>query len=103
APDEPQHLVRAASVLQQPWASPTPETLTLDPRFFNPFVLWPQQDINQLFFDNARHLTMADIASMQATRWLTTAPPLWPYRTPLATYPTLYYASVFGLAESTTA
>lgn len=101
-PDEPQHLVRANSVSLQPWATRTPDFVTQDPRFLNPFVVWPQEDIGQLFFNNTKHLSFADIASMKATTWRETPPPLWPYRTPLATYPTLYYGSVFALAEGST-
>jgi hypothetical protein len=104
APDEPQHLLRAASVRLQPWATLTGDTLTLDPRFFNPLVYWPPGNIGKLFFTNTNHLSKEDIAVLKAVPWRRTdLPPLAPYRTPLATYPTAYYGSVFGLAEPTTA
>jgi hypothetical protein len=101
APDEPQHLLRAASVRLQPWAARTPDVLTLDPRFLNPLVLWPPPNIGNIFFNAASHLSYEDIAILQATPWQT-PPPLAPYRTPLATYPTGYYSTIFGLAEATT-
>jgi hypothetical protein len=102
APDEPQHLLRAASVRLQPWASRTPDTLTLDPQFLNPFVYQPPVNIGQLYFTSANQLSMTDIAILKAIPWRPSWPPLPPFRTPLATYPTTYYGSVFGLAEATT-
>jgi hypothetical protein len=103
APDEPQHLLRASSVRLQPWAAKTPDWLTLDPQFLNPLVLWPTENIGKLFFNSLKRLSMQDIAVLKATPWQTHLPALEPFRTPLATYPTTYYAAVFGLAEATTA
>lgn len=104
SPDEPQHLVRAMSVRLQPWISRTPDTLIVDPRYRNPIPLWPQEDISHLFFNNSQHLSLAEIASLKARSWPTNGPlsPLTPYHTPLASYPTLYYGTVFGLAETIT-
>ncbi len=102
SPDEPQHLIRANSVLLQPWATRTPNWLTLDPRFLNPLVQFPPDAIGKLFFNNLEHLTLERVAAMKAYAWMTAPPPLQPYYTPLATYPTGYYAPVFALAEGTT-
>src|SRR5262249_10227175 len=102
-PDEPQHLLRAASVRLQPWATLTPDTLTLDPRSFNPLVYWPPENIGKLYFTSTNHLSKQDITVLKRLPWRTDVPPLAPDRTPLATYPTAYYGSVFGLAEATTA
>lgn len=104
APDEVQHLLRAASVAQQPWAARTPNWLTLDERFLNPFVRFPPGEIGALFFNRSNHLSYEGIARIKASPWNTTplAPTLTTYPTPLATYPTGYYAPVFVLAEATT-
>jgi hypothetical protein len=103
SPDEPQHFLRAESVLLQPWATPTPNVLTLDPRFVNPIVRFPTVDIGSMFFNGLEHLTYDRIARLKTIPWLVTlAPDLVPFGTPLATYPTGYYGSVFLLGEATT-
>jgi hypothetical protein len=104
APDEVQHLLRASSVRLQPWATRTPNWLTLDDRFLNPFVRFPTGDIADLFFNRQNHLSYERIARMKARPWdATPLPPgLTTYPTPLATYPTGYYAPMFVLAEATT-
>src|SRR5262249_12553325 len=103
APDEPQHAVRADSILQQPWATRTPDTLTIDPRFLNPLVYQPPPNLGKIFFNNLKRLSQADIAFLKGIAWHDAWPPQPPFRTPLATYPPTYYASVFGAAEVTTA
>jgi hypothetical protein len=105
APDETQHLLRAASVPLQPWATRTPNWLTLDPRFVNPFVRFPPGEIGNLFFNRADHLSYERIARLKSMAWFATPPPplaVAPYNTALATYPTGYYGPVFLLAEGTT-
>lgn len=104
SPDEPQHLLRAVSVARQPWATRTPNWLTLDQRFMNPLVRFPTNDIGALFFNRSEHLSYERIARLKARPWETTtlSPELTRYYTPLATYPTGYYAPMFVLAEATT-
>jgi hypothetical protein len=101
--DEPQHLLRAASVLLQPWATRTPNWLTLDPRFLNPFVLFTPGEIGNLFYNRNDHLSYEQVARVKGITWDATPPsPALSPHTPLATYPTGYYLPVFLLAEATT-
>ena len=69
SPDEAQHLLRASSVRLQPWATRTPNTLTLDRRFLNPFVRFPTADLGDLFFNRQGQLSYEAIARLKAIPW----------------------------------
>lgn len=103
SPDEVQYLVRAQSVLLQPWATGRSQ-IRVDPRFTNPFANRPPNELGRLFFRGENYLSRADVAVMKAIPWsdlhilgdgLN--------HTGMSTYPTLYYGAVFALAEGTRA
>lgn len=101
APDEPQHLIRANSVLQQPWVA-RPDWLRVDARFANPLAIWTPAPLAALFFRGDHFLTPAQIEEVRATPWhIGVPPPEWSM-TPLSTYPTGYYAPAFAAGQLTT-
>ena len=101
SPDEPQHLLRANSVLKQGWRDP-PAELKLDPRFANAVVLQPTSALMGLFFDRTHQLDAAQIDELkQVSRTIPHMPAF--VRTPLTTYPAGYYGTVFALAEAVSA
>jgi hypothetical protein len=102
-PDEPQHLLKANSILLQPWRS-APGRFDLDPRFVNPLALHTPGGLDKLFFKGVNAMTRDDIADVQHVRWPDrTAPaPSTPYARAIASYPSLYYLAVFAVAEPIT-
>lgn len=102
-PDEPQHLLKANSILLQPWRS-APGRFDLDPRFVNPLALHTPEGLDKLFFAGVNAMTRDDIADVQRVRWpdRTTPSPSTPYARAIASYPSLYYLAVFAVAEPMT-
>lgn len=103
SPDEVQYLVRAQSVLLQPWATGRSQ-IRVDARFTNPFANRPPNELGRLFFRGGNYLSRADVAVMKAIPWsdlhiLGNGLD----HTGMSTYPTLYYGAVFALAEGTRA
>ena len=100
-PDEPQHLMKANSILLQPWKS-TPGQFDLDRRFVNPLALDTPEPIDKLFFKPFNAMTPADIEAVERVPWpdrTQPGPPLAPYARAIASYPSPYYLAVFALAE----
>lgn len=97
-PDEPQHLMRATSILRQPWIG-DPRRFPLDPAHLNPLAFDTPVPIDQLFFKRFNALTTGDIARVRRTPWPDYTVPLPPYERAIASYPTLFYGTLFVLAE----
>lgn len=100
-PDEPQHLMKATSILLQPWQS-APGRFDLDPRFLNPLAHETPHALDKLFFKPYNALTSSEIEGLRRVRWpATDAAPgaLKPYERAIASYPSLYYLAVFTVAQ----
>ena len=67
-PDEPQHLMKANSILLQPWKS-APGQFDLDRRFVNPLALDTPEPIDKLFFRPFNAMTSDDIEAVQRVPW----------------------------------
>jgi hypothetical protein len=102
-PDEVQHQMRASSVLRDPWFA-QPGRWTVDPRFTNPLAYWPPPMLFKLFFHPLERLTRGEVTALKSVAWPdpSTRPPAEPYERAIASYPTLYYLTVFALAEPVT-
>jgi hypothetical protein len=100
APDEPQHLMKANAVVRQPWLT-AGTTFDHAPRFVNPLPLRTPPELDRIFFRGDRSLSAADIDTIKRMPWPSFAwgPSREPHRVALASYPTVYYAAAFALAE----
>lgn len=101
SPDEFHHLLRAESILLQPWTG-HPALVTLDQRFVNPLAGWPPGEVGKLPFNANAQLSRDDIDALRLVTWLHGPLPQETISTPLGTYPPGYYASAFALGESVT-
>jgi hypothetical protein len=101
-PDEPQHFLRTVSILRSPWFA-DPGRFELDERFVSPFAfLPPDAPLQKLPFYGERRLSAADIAAVKATPWTLHPARLDPFERIYASYPTLFYLSLFGAGQSIT-
>jgi hypothetical protein len=102
-PDEPQHHLRASSILREPLFT-RPGVWTIDPRFANPLAQWTPLTLFKLFFRPTQHLTDAEVHQLKDITWLppSTRPPPEPCEKAIASYPTLYYLTLFAIAEPVT-
>jgi len=100
SPDEPQHLLRANAILQQPWLTAAAE-FPHDPRFVNPIALAPTPALGRLFFNESATLSASDIDALKRSAWLPAeqARALRPYHVALASYPPLYYLTTLALSQ----
>jgi hypothetical protein len=100
SPDEPQHLLRANAILQQPWLTAAAE-FPHDPRFVNPIALAPTPVLGRVFFNESATLSVSDIDALKRIAWLPQeqARALRPYHVALASYPPLYYLATLALSQ----
>jgi hypothetical protein len=102
-PDEVQHHMRTTSVLRDPWVA-QPGFWTVDPRFTNPLAYWTPSILDKLFFNPANRLSRGDVTALKNIAWPDTSlqVPPEPYERAIASYPTLYYLTLFAIAEPVT-
>lgn len=100
SPDEPQHLLKAVSVREQPWFNAVGNRIALERTRLNPLALNTPPELDKLFFQPLNALARRDIDSVRRTPWLAAdGPAPAPYQVAIATYPQVYYWSVFLIAE----
>jgi hypothetical protein len=100
SPDEPQHLMKANSVWLQPWLNHVSDRFVPDRTRVNPLAWETPALLDKLFFRPLNALAPGEVDVLRATPWLAPhGPPLAPYQRGVATYPQVYYWSVFALAE----
>ena len=99
-PDEPQHHLRATSILLHPWFA-GPSRFALDARYVSPLAIYQPQPIAKLPFYPNERLTAAEIAQIKATPW-NREWVLEPFERIYASYPTLFYLSLFAIAQPIT-
>ena len=102
-PDEVQHHMRTTSVLRDPWVA-QPGYWAVDPRFTNPLAYWTPSMLDKLFFNPVNKLSRGDVTALKQIAWPDTSiqPPSEPYARAIASYPTLYYLTLFAIAEPVT-
>lgn len=99
-PDERQQHLRITSILLHPWFA-EPGRFALDARYVSPLAHNQPAPISKLpFFPNER-LTATEINEIEATPWNRTWT-LEPFERIYASYPTLYFLSVFTVAQPLT-
>jgi hypothetical protein len=100
APDEPQHLLKANAVLNQPWLTAAAQ-FEHDPRFLNTLALWHTPALGRIFYNSGASLSSADIDLLEHVSWpdAKQRAAATTYRVALASYPTLYYLSTFALSQ----
>jgi hypothetical protein len=99
-PDERQQHLRITSILLHPWFA-EPGRFALDARYVSPLAHNQPRPIEKLpFFPNER-VTAPEIVQLEATPWNRTWT-LEPFERIYASYPTLYYLSVFAIAQPMT-
>lgn len=98
--DEPQHLMRATSVLRAPWVT-DPGRIDLDPRFINPLTAWEPLATAKLPFRPANEISMAEIAEVKRIGWRSPEQvgDLPPLERAISSYATGYYLPLFVIAE----
>jgi hypothetical protein len=96
-PDEPQHLMRAMAILKTPWVAHN-GTFPHDPRFLNPLALWHPPQLWKVILPSASSMTREDVAAVKRAAWKPERElqHLETYRIALASYPPLYYWTVFA-------
>jgi hypothetical protein len=101
--DEPQHHLRTTSILQHPWFA-EPSRFALDRRYLNPLAYRPPSAIAKLPFNGGERLTAEEIAQVKATPWIPDGLPreLEPFERVNASYPTLFYLTLFAIAQPLT-
>ena len=100
-PDERQHHLRATSILLHPWFA-EPSRFALDARYVSPLAHHQQpRPIAKLPFYPNERLTAAEIAQVKATPW-NRERVLEPFERIYASYPTLFYLSLFAIAQPMT-
>jgi hypothetical protein len=100
SPDEPQHLMKANSVWLQPWLNGVSDHFVPDRGRVNPLAWETPAVLDKLFFQPLNALSPPDVDALRATPWLPAqGPPLAPYQRAIATYPQVYYWSVYALSE----
>jgi Predicted membrane protein (DUF2142) len=101
--DEPQHHLRTTSILQHPWFA-DPSRFALDGRYLNPLAYQPPGAIAKLPFNGDQRLTAEEIAQVKATPWIPDGLPreLEPFERVNASYPTLFYLTLFAIAQPLT-
>jgi len=99
-PDEVQHQMRTTSILREPWVA-KPGMWTFDPRFANPLAYWAPPMLDKLFFNPSQRLSRGEVTALKQVGWpdASMRPPAEPYARAIASYPTLYYLTLFALAE----
>jgi hypothetical protein len=100
SPDEPQHLMKANSVWLQPWLNAVSDRFVPDRSRVNTLALETPALLDKLFFRPLNALAPGEVDVLRTTPWLPPqGPPLPPYQRGVATYPQVYYWSVYALAE----
>jgi hypothetical protein len=99
-PDERQQHLRITSILLHPWFA-DPGRFALDARYVSPLAHQQPHPIEKLPFSPDEHVTAAEIVQLEATPWNRTWT-LEPFERVYASYPTLYYLSVFAVAQPVT-
>ena len=100
-PDERQQHLRITSILLHPWFA-EPGRFALDARYVSPLAHNQPRPIEKLPFSSDRRVTAPEIVQLEATPW-NHAWTLEPFERVYASYPTLYYLSVFAIAQPITA
>jgi hypothetical protein len=103
APDEPQHLLRAEAQPRAPWIM-RDARFEHDRRFMNPLALWHPPGVWKIIPHVSAPLTPEDIDDFKRTPWVAPGEtrPMDPYRSAIASYPPLYYWTLFAFGESLT-
>jgi hypothetical protein len=99
-PDERQQHLRITSILLHPWFA-EPGRFALDPRYVSPLAHNQPRPIDKLPFYPNERVTSPEIVELEATPWNRTWT-LEPFERIYASYPTLYYLSVFAIAQPLT-
>ena len=99
-PDERQQHLRITSILLHPWFA-EPGRFALDPRYVSPLAHNQPRPIEKLPFYPDERVTAPEIVQLEATPWNRTWT-LEPFERIYACYPTLYYLSVFAIAQPLT-
>ncbi len=99
-PDERQQHLRITSILLHPWFA-EPGRFALDARYVSPLAHNQPRPIEKLPFYPDQRVTAAEIVQLEATPWNRTWT-LEPFERVYASYPTLYYLSVFAVAQPLT-
>jgi hypothetical protein len=98
--DERQQHLRITSILLHPWFA-EPGRFALDARYVSPLAHNQPRAIDKLPFDPNARVTAPEIVQLEATPWNRTWT-LEPFERIYASYPTLYYLSVFAIAQPIT-
>jgi hypothetical protein len=98
-PDEPQHFVRATSILLGPWVTGA-DHVAMDFRFINP-ISWDMPPLARIIFQPQAHLPRADVERVKAVDWhaLDATGNRQPLYAAIASYPPLYYGSLFIVSQ----
>lgn len=104
-PDEPQHALRAASVMREPWVTDG-DQFEVDPRFINPIAEQPGFELGRIFFQGKNWITREHISALKARSWVEKSSAaaheakVIPWAA--ASYPPMYHLVVFAIGESVT-
>lgn len=101
APDEPQHMVRAASVRLGPWVDGA-QTVPMDARHTPPLLWGDSPILHPLIQHPERFLTRRDVAALEAQP-PGRIPDGWRMQSAIASYPPLFYWYVFGALRASEA
>jgi Predicted membrane protein (DUF2142) len=99
-PDERQQHLRITSILLHPWFA-EPGRFALDGRYVSPLAHNQPPPIEKLPFHPDERVTAPEIVELESTPWNRTWT-LEPFERVYASYPTLYYLSVFAIAQPLT-
>jgi hypothetical protein len=98
-PDEPHHFVRTTSILLRPWVTGA-DHVAMDFRFINP-ISWEMYPLARIVFQPRERLSRADVEQVKAVGWhaLDATGNRKPLFAAIASYPPLYYASLFAISQ----
>jgi hypothetical protein len=99
-PDEPHHFIRVTSILEGPWVAGA-DRVAFDPRFLNPLT-WAMPTLARVAFNVNERVSRADIHDLEAMQWSRVREVVAPggsLYAAIVSYPPLYYASLFAIAQ----
>jgi hypothetical protein len=101
--DEAGHLMRAAAILKAPWVARM-SSFQHDVRFVNPLALSHPRQLWKVIYPSAETLAPEDVVALKQVRWKRAdeLSKLEPYHVALASYPPLYYWTVFAGGQAAT-
>jgi hypothetical protein len=101
--DEAEHLMRAAAMLKAPWVARM-SSFEHDVRFLNPLALWLPGQLWKVIFPRNETLTPEDVVALKQVPWKRAdeVSQLERYHVALASYPPLYYWTVFAGGQAAT-